>query len=493
MRQIISADRTQSHLLPMCVDDWLCDDHPARFIAEFVDQLDLCQLGFDDLNRHEGGSAYAPALLLGIWLYGYHDKRRSTRQLEQACRENMAYIWLSGNKRPDHNSLWRFWNAHQAKICALFKETLKLALKMNLVGMVAQALDGTKIAAACGKTGYDLKKLEAKAALIDGQIAEIEKQIREAGNQGAEKLPRALANKKKLKEQIGKAKQRVLQKETKSANPREPDATLTREGFAYNAQALADTQSQIVVAADLTSKINDHEQTLPMMEKARANLQEACEQAAPGRKTQAARVRTLADTNYASMQNFHKAVEGGHELLTPPPSAWADISNPYHPAHFKHERANNRVICPQGRELTHRFERQHEGRIADVYGKRHECDGCAQRTQCTKRPKEARQIEVAREGYEELVRRRAEWKSEQVQEKYGKRSPTIEPVFAQIKNVMGFRRWTHKGLGKVKVQWQMLCASWNLKVILRYWKAQKAQKAGASEWKGSGMEASASA
>jgi len=479
MRQIITADRTQTHLLPPCVDDWLCDDHPARFIAEFVEQLDLRQLGFDELNRDEGGSAYAPALLLAVWLYGYYDKRSSTRALEKSCRENMAYIWLAGNQHPDHNSLWRFWNEHRAHIRRLFKQTLKLAMKMNLVGMVAQALDGTKIAAACGKKSCDMKKLEGKTTLIDEQIAEIEKQIKEAGNQAADKLPRALANKKALKEQIEKAKQRVRQKETKSANPQEPDATLMKNGPAYNAQAVADTQTQIVVAADLTNQISDQEQTLPMMEQARANLQEATGQSAPERAPQASQVQTLADTNYASQQNFHKAVAGKHALLTPPPSAWSDISDPYHAAHFKHDRENNHVICPQGRVLTHRGTRQDEGVISDIYGKRRECDGCPVKARCTKRQKDGRQVNIAREGHEEMVRRRAEWERAEVRQKYGRRAPTIEPVFAQIKNVMGFRRWTVKGLEKVSAQWQMLCASWNLKVILRYWRAQKAMEAAA--------------
>ena len=146
MRQIISAQRDQELLLPPCVNDWLGPDHPARFIAQFVDQMDLKKAKLDTLSREEGGSAYAPSLLLGVWLYGYHTKRRSTRAMEEACRENMAFIWLGGNTRPDHVSLWRYWNEHRKQIGELFKQTLKEALEMNLVGMVVQALDGTKSA-----------------------------------------------------------------------------------------------------------------------------------------------------------------------------------------------------------------------------------------------------------------------------------------------------------------------------------------------------------
>jgi hypothetical protein len=368
--------------------------------------------------------------------------------------------------------LWRFWKAHHGRLGELFKQTLKVAMEMNLVGMVAQALDGTKIAAACGKGSHGMEKLEKRMGELDGQIAQMEKAIEQAGNQGADKLPRELQRKKALREQVRLAMQRVSRKESKSVNPREVDATLMSQGPAYNAQAVADTKAQIVVAAQVAAQASDQGQAVPMMEKAKANLREAgANNAAPPGQDKTREVKTLADGGYASAQNFHHAKEGGHELLTPPPASWRDTSNPYHSARFRRHGTNNSMVCPQGRELKHAQRRWHKGRHLDVYGRRTECEGCEMKTRCT-RGKRGRTIEVPVQGYEELVRRRAEWEKPEVRQTYKSRAATIEPVFAQIKNVMGFRRWTLKGLEAVGAQWQMLCASWNLKVIIRHWARQ---------------------
>ena len=109
MRQIIAADPDQTLLLPPCMDDWVGPRHPARFIREFIRCVDLRTLGLDTLNRSEGGPAFAPELLVTVWLYGYFRKVRSLRALELACQEEMGFLWLTGNTRPDHNALWRYW------------------------------------------------------------------------------------------------------------------------------------------------------------------------------------------------------------------------------------------------------------------------------------------------------------------------------------------------------------------------------------------------
>jgi transposase len=116
MASPIAPDYGQQFLLPPALEDWVAADHPARFLREFVDQLDLAALGFALPTAVEGRPPYAPSLLLKIWLYGYYHRIRSTRKLETACREHLSLLWLIGLIAPDHNSLWRFWRDNK-KAC----------------------------------------------------------------------------------------------------------------------------------------------------------------------------------------------------------------------------------------------------------------------------------------------------------------------------------------------------------------------------------------
>ena len=107
-----SCSRDNQWLLPPRLDDWVPLGHPARFVAAFVDELDYAtwaSLMIARSGEKEGAPAYNPVLLLSVWLYGFMTKVRSSRRLEAACREQLAFIWLTGNQKPDHNTLWRFY------------------------------------------------------------------------------------------------------------------------------------------------------------------------------------------------------------------------------------------------------------------------------------------------------------------------------------------------------------------------------------------------
>ena len=135
MSHVIAPDYGQQFLLPPALEDWVPADHPARFLREFVEQLDLPALGFVLPAAVEGRPPYAPSLLLKIWLYGYFHRLRSTRKLEAACGDQLPLIWLTGMIQPDHNSLWRFWRDNQKALRAIFKQTVQLALHTGAVGL----------------------------------------------------------------------------------------------------------------------------------------------------------------------------------------------------------------------------------------------------------------------------------------------------------------------------------------------------------------------
>ena len=109
-------DPEQMWLLPPTLDELLPSDHPARFVAEFVDALDREDWAEMDVaidGDPLGAPAYHPRALLSVWLYGFMNGIRSSRKLEAACRDQIPHLWLTGWQHPDHNTLWRFYKGHR--------------------------------------------------------------------------------------------------------------------------------------------------------------------------------------------------------------------------------------------------------------------------------------------------------------------------------------------------------------------------------------------
>ena len=137
-------NREQAWLLPPSLDDLVPDDHPARFVAEFVDGPDRVQwseMRVDLDGDPLGAPAYHPRALLSVWLYGFMTGVRSSRKLEAACRDQIPYLWLTGWQHPDHNTRWRFYKAHRGEMRTLMKCTVGTVVEMGLVDLAVQAID----------------------------------------------------------------------------------------------------------------------------------------------------------------------------------------------------------------------------------------------------------------------------------------------------------------------------------------------------------------
>ena len=178
MGQLIAPDYGQQFLLPPAVEDWVGPQHPARFVREFIEALDLREYGINEEVASEGRPRYAASLLLKVWVYGYLHKIRTTRKLEAACRDQLPLIWLTGMIQPDHNSLWRFWRAHKVALRAVYHQTVKVAVHSGCVGLVLQAVDGTKIASwASSRTGWNKARMEKLLAALDEGVHQLELQV----------------------------------------------------------------------------------------------------------------------------------------------------------------------------------------------------------------------------------------------------------------------------------------------------------------------------
>ena len=191
-------------LFPPSLEDLLGNEHPARFIRELVDALDLKQLGCRERESEDGRPNYAADMLLKVWLYGYFHKIRATRALEKACMNDIGLLWLTGLEKPDHNTLWRFWRDNKGAIRNVFKQGLQIAAKAKLTGFVLHAVDGTKIETAASKTrAYHRKDIEKVMAELDGIIDEVMQQTESQGDSGEDyRLPEHLHDQQELRGMI---------------------------------------------------------------------------------------------------------------------------------------------------------------------------------------------------------------------------------------------------------------------------------------------------
>jgi transposase len=241
----------------------------------------------------------------------------------------MGLIWLTGMNAPDHNSLWRFCNSNKKGLGKVFKESVQVAARCNLVRMVVNAVDGTKIRAASSGDGVvSAKALEKTLERVDRSIAEFMTEVerREDEEMGEYSLPEEMRDALRLKEEIQRALEEVKESGQERVHPREPEARFmkNRRGveLSYNAQAVADQESGIIVAADVVKEASDNGQLVPMLDKVKENVGVVAQE-------------NLADGAFFSSSQIGLAEERKYEVLVSAPSSESPASpyskaNPYH-------------------------------------------------------------------------------------------------------------------------------------------------------------------
>lgn len=501
MSNEIRADYSQQFLLPPALEDWVPNDHPVRFIRFFVDGLDLKSLGFKERKSEEGRSNYSSDLLLKVWLYGYFEKIYSTRDLEKASKVQLPLLWLTGLNYPDHNTIWRFFHNNRSVLKQVFSQSVQIAIKGNLVSLVLQAIDGTKIFADVSKNrSVYLKDLKQLLKKLDSSIDEVFEKIcsqekLEGGvGMGSYSLPREYQDKRKLKKLIdegldqlsGEKKQELMQGvkseiqklEDAGSNQlnltdRDAQQMKTSSGsksFCYNAQAVVDAEAQIIVGAKVSSESTDHHLLTDMIAESASNTGGVCEESlADGGYFSGEQLQQAEDKGYSVLVNMRDEIKGKSKeiKISGENDSEGEVLSFVKRAFF-YEESKDIYICPARKELT--FERVNNGSSKPypvrIYRCRHH-KGCKYKEYCSK-DKRGRSIE--RSPYEKVIDEQIK-KQEDVTHRalLRKRKHIVEPVFGWIKSNNKFFRWTYRGLESVEAQWQLICAVTNLKTLYRKW------------------------
>lgn len=451
-------------LFPPSLEDWIKGDHPARYVREFVDALDLDKLGLTDEQQARrqdthGRPHYAVGMLLKLWLYGYMNRIQSSRALEKACRDVLPLIWLAGRHEPDHNTLWRFWNRYRETIKHLFLQSVRVAIAQNLVGMALHALDGTKIRSAASKRtalhAVDLKKQLKK---LEEEIDALEKQIASEGEDGSDgpddRLPKELVEKRKtLRERIQESLAALEQADRAHLHPLDPDAQVMvsgggRTSFAYNAQAVVDEGHGVIVSEDVVTEANDQHQLVPMLEQTKENLGKYAE-------------ITVTDSGYHAAEALGAAEAMDAHVLVAIKQKDHELG-PYHASRFTYDASTDSVQCPQGQRLPREGTRRHKAK--PYASQTYRCKvfaRCPVASQCS-RDRDGRSIEIS-PYYDAVLRNRHHPDARAL---LIRRQSVVERAFAEIKEVLGLRRWRFRGLDRVKAQWSMMCVAMNLRRII---------------------------
>jgi transposase len=447
----LPCDRDQLVLLPPALQEWLPEGDLAWFILDAVAQMDLTKI--ERAYRADGWrqAAYQPAMMVALLLYAYCLGERPSRRIERLCERDVAFRVLAANQRPDHTTITRFRQTHEAALAALFTPVLTRCAAAGLVKVGVVALDGTKIkadAALAAKRTAETIAAEVTRMLAEAAAADAAADRLYGPEQRGDELPEALRDRTSRLARLKACQERLEREATEAVAPqqakiearqaeeaatgqkkrgRKPQAAeaaaeatakanvtdperrimKTQAGYVqgYNAQAVV-TEAQIIVAAAVTLEENDIHQVHPMLTQAQENLH-AIEH--PQAITTA-----LADAGYCRAANLKEADPAGPALLIAPNKDWKQRT-------VLREQPPPRGRCPKGLTARDRMERM----------------------VLTKRGRHL----------------------------YKKRGQTVEPVFGQIKSARGCDRFLRRGKAACDREWTVRCTTHNL---LKLWRSGKA-------------------
>jgi transposase len=426
------------------------------------------EMGIEPEGATEGGPAYAPQALAAIWVYGFMSRVRSCRRLEVACQEQVPLMWLSGLQRPDHNTLWRFYQAHRTGMRGLFRRTIQVAVKGGLVNLALQAVDGTKIAGNAAKDRtYNAEQLERLLTRTNEAIAELEAQNSGEDEPPPPTLPAELARQQALSERVRDALEAVRAGEKRHINLHDTDVALMKgpQGFiaGYNAQVMVSAvasgghSSLLITAAEVTAQPDDHRQLLPMIEQARSHVGAAAD-------------TTLADGGYHSGPNLKHCHEQ-HITVALPEGHVRREGGPYARQAFTYTAATDTYRCPEGQHLAFvRLLRRRNEPARRLYrAAAGVCQQCPAYDACARRSRHGRGLEAG-PNEEHLLRHRAWMASPEAKATYRWRKMLVEPAFGLLKEQLGMRRFHLRGLANVRAEWTLLATAFNLLTLWRAWK-----------------------
>ena len=491
-------DYSQKLFIPVSLEDQLMPGTLEFAIHTLVEtRMNMFVFDGNYKNDKTGRSAYDPKVLLKVVLLGYSRGLMSSRKIERACCENVTFMAMSCNQRPDHSTIASFVSSMKDEILPLFRDILLVCEEEKLLGGTFFALDGLKLPSNASKewsgTISDLKKKKHK---IEQKVKRLLEEQIEADKNDSDDLTE-LSNREKQVAKLQKKADRIEKwlkendakvgrkgKEIKSnVTDNESSKMHTAHGTiqGYNGQALVDKKHQVIMHAEAFGYGQDHGHLEPMLDGAKKNLQKI------GHSPDYFKDKILtADTNYHSHDNIEKCIEEELDAYIPDlkfrtrdsrfdtqKRHQRQIERPFKLEDFKHDEVQDQYICPCNKRLklnAKRFIRDrviYRRYVADM----NDCQSCLLKHRCIRHKNAKRKtltvpIGVTEDNYSKAMAEKVD--SEKGRKIYPQRIAIVEPVFANIRAHKQLNRFTLRGKIKVNIQWLLYCLVHNMGKIMRY-------------------------
>src|SRR5215211_1223935 len=207
-QNFLGCDREQAFLLPPSLDEWLPEDHFARFVIAAVEAMDLSAFYADYRADGHGRPAHDPAMMVALLVYAYARGQRSSRVIERGCFEDVAMRFIAANRQPDHTTIARFRQRHERALAELFGQVLGLCAQAGLADVAVLAVDGTKVHAnASERANRDYQQLAEEALKEAADVDALEDE--QFGDRRGDELPGELASAQGRKKWLEAARRRL--------------------------------------------------------------------------------------------------------------------------------------------------------------------------------------------------------------------------------------------------------------------------------------------
>ncbi|MBP2279116.1 IS1182 family transposase [Sphingomonas sp. PL20] len=461
MGYIEGLSRDQMLLLPASVDDYVSADNPARFIAAFVDDLDLGELGFGRARpKATGRPGYDPADLLKLYLYGYLNRVRSSRCLAAEAGRNLEVMWLLGGLRPDFRTIADFRRVNVAAFKPLFRSFMLLCRRLDLFGRELLAVDGTRLKAVNSRRrNFTRQKLAGWITIADERIEEYVTRLDRA-DQAETEAEGASARAAVLTAKIARMRERRLRHSAMLAelvasgesqkSLTDPDsrgmAMHPKVGVGYNAQVAVDARHKLIVEQHVTNAGSD----LGLLAQTAGAAREMLG---------VERIAAVADKGYYKGEDIAACETVGVVPYVARPERGPAIDDGYFAkSAFRYVAAQDCYICPASQRLDPFSRSVKDGHHTIRYGNRQACQDCALRPQCAS-------------GARRTISR---WEGEAVLDRMAERiaarpdildrhRETVEHPFGSIKQWMNQGAFLTRGLASVNAEFSLTSIAYNLR------------------------------
>ena len=346
MKFIQGHNRTQINLFPVSLDQSIDPDNEVRIIDLFVDSLSIKDYGFRMDFVENGRPAYHPADLLKLFIYGYMNKIRTTRDLEKECKRNIEVMWLLKCLKPDHNTISNFRQRNQKAIKKVFRATVQIAKHFDLIGGKLIAGDSTKLRAQNSKkNNFNQAKIDRHIAYIDNKLEEYTRALAENDGDNKQVIEDEIRKQQERKDNYKNIEKQLKESGENQISISDPESRqiMIRNNItevAYNVQTTVDAKNNIPIDYKVTNQ-NDSKAMGNMVQRAKSILRTN-------------EFTVLYDKGYHTGSELKTAQDLGVETIVAIPSLPSTSQAPdheYNSEYFIYNKEADTYTCPQGKSL----------------------------------------------------------------------------------------------------------------------------------------------